>query len=331
MNTTIHARITRIAQQKRQTRKTSPVAAPTPGWAVYLRTSSEQQQKPELSRERQRLVIEKQVLEHSDLPVYGVYIDVQSGKNPMRPSYQRLLADARAGKFSHVVVDCADRFGRDDTEALCTIDELDRVGVAVRFANAPDLDPMDPDDRVVVALSFILACRKSVHMTQLAQRVKRGLRAKRLSGSYVGRAPDGYIHVWKQREPDQRRALGRFHHGIEFVPERAALWREAWALLLTGTITLVEIAQALHAKGYRHRSGQPFVEVTTNGTCKPITAGLLHAFQDWTYAGWVVSERDGIAPKTVRGNWEALVSTEEFEAGLVILERLCPSGSDAQR
>jgi DNA invertase Pin-like site-specific DNA recombinase len=61
-----------------------------------------------------------------------------------------------------VIVERADRFGRNDTQALRAIDELHEFGVAVRFANTPDLDPMDPDDRALVALSFTLARRESL-------------------------------------------------------------------------------------------------------------------------------------------------------------------------
>jgi DNA invertase Pin-like site-specific DNA recombinase len=258
------------------------------------------------------------------MPVYGEYIDVQTGKDPRRKAYQRLLADARAGKFSHVVVERADRFGRDDTEALRAIDELNEFGVVVRFANSPDLDPMDPDDRVIVALSFILARRESV---LIGLRVKSGLRAKRLSGGYVGHAPDGYRSVRKQTAPDQRSQMGRIRHGIEPDPQRADVWREAWALLLTGKMTLAEIAETLHAKGYQDRRGKPFVVVNKKGRHQPRTDKLRRAFQDWTYAGWVVSERDQIAPKTLRGNWEPIISTEAFEMGLAILERLDPSGA----
>ncbi|MBK8030475.1 MAG: recombinase family protein [Chloroflexi bacterium] len=119
-----------------QKRKKGITAPPPPGWAVYLRTSSEDHQKPELSRARQRAIIESNVLAHSDMPVYDEYIDVLTGKTPNRTGYQRLLADARAGKFSHVIVERADRFGRDDTEALRAIDELHQFGVGVRSANS---------------------------------------------------------------------------------------------------------------------------------------------------------------------------------------------------
>lgn len=149
-------------------RKKAVPTPPQPSWAIYLRTSSEDHQKPELSRARQRSIIDGNVLAHSDLPVIDEYIDVLTGKTPKRTGYQRLLADARVGKFSHVIVERADRFGRNDTEALRAIDELHEFGVAVRFANSPDLDPMDPDDRVLVALSFTLArvslpCSVCVH------------------------------------------------------------------------------------------------------------------------------------------------------------------------
>ncbi len=105
-------------------RKKSALPPPIPGWAIYLRTSSEDHQKPELSRARQRSIIEGNVLAHSELSVIDEYIDVLTGKTPNRMGYQRLLADARAGKFSHVIVERADRFGRNDTEALRAIDEL---------------------------------------------------------------------------------------------------------------------------------------------------------------------------------------------------------------
>ena len=66
-------------------------AAPTPqpGWAIYLRTSSEDHQKPELSRARQRSLIDGNVLAHSELPVIDEYVDVLTGNTANRTDYQR--------------------------------------------------------------------------------------------------------------------------------------------------------------------------------------------------------------------------------------------------
>ncbi|MEQ8676380.1 MAG: recombinase family protein [Aggregatilineales bacterium] len=196
-------------------RKKKPeILPPTPGWAVYLRTSSDENQKPEMSRARQRFAIEANVLERSDMPVYAEYIDVLTGSTPNREAYQRLLADARAGKFSHVIVERADRFGRNDTEAMRAIDELHEFGVAVRFANQPDLDPMDPDGRVIVTLSFTLARRESA---LLGIRVKGGLQAKRESGGFGHRAPDGYVNRTETLSGTAKRWSGKTHTLIFFV------------------------------------------------------------------------------------------------------------------
>lgn len=302
---------------RQRIKKTAPVA-PQPGWAVYLRTSSDENQKPELSRARQRFVIEKNVLERSEMIIFNEYVDVLSGKTPERAAYQRLLGDARLGKFSHVVVERADRFGRNDTEALRAIDELHEFGVRVVFANQPDLDPMDPDDRVIVALSFTLARRESA---LLGIRVKGGILAKLQQGGFANGAPDGYINVEARTTQDVKKLQGRVAHWIEPDPERALIWRTAWDLLLEDRLTLAEIAEELHAKGYRHRTGRPFVEVSASGKRKHNVSTLSNTFHNWTYAGWVVSLKNNILPKTIRGNWEPLVTTEEFERGLEILAR----------
>jgi DNA invertase Pin-like site-specific DNA recombinase len=152
---------------------------PQRGWAVYLRTSSDENQKPELSRAWQRFAIEANVLKRFDMPMYDEYIDVITGTTANRPEYQRLLNDARSGKFSHVIVERADRFGRDDTEAMRAIDELHGFGVAVRFANMPDIDPRHMDQRVLVMMTFSLARRES---QLLGVRVKGGVQAKLKSG-----------------------------------------------------------------------------------------------------------------------------------------------------
>ena len=296
------------------TRRKSKYPTPAPGWAVYLRTSDEEAQNPEASQARQRYIINKSILDYSDKPVIEEYKDVLTGKNPLRTDYQRLLQDARLGKFSHVVVERADRFGRNDTEALRAIDELNEFGVAVRFASQPTLDPMDADDRIIVTLQFSLARRESI-LSGL--RIKGAAETKLANGGYVGRVPDGYISV--EDEMPGRKAYAKKSHHIEPDPERAKIWRLAWDLLLTDRMTLVDICEELHARGYHYRSGRSFVEILPSGKRRHNYNTLSDIFHKWVYAGWVVDDSFTIAPKTLRGNWEPIVSTEEFEHGLTIL------------
>jgi DNA invertase Pin-like site-specific DNA recombinase len=106
-------------------RRTGKKLPPKQGWAVYLRTSSEEAQNPENSQRRQRHAIEQSLFSRWPLPKFDEYIDNLSGRYANnRPDYQRMLEDARAGCFSHVAVENAERFGRNDTEALVAIDEL---------------------------------------------------------------------------------------------------------------------------------------------------------------------------------------------------------------
>lgn len=99
------------------------------------------------------------------------------------------------------------------------------------------------------------------------------------------------------------------------------MWRYAWDLLLEDRLTLEEIAEALHAHGYRRASGQPFVEIKSNGKRTLNISTLSNSFHNWAYAGWVISKTNNIPPKTIRGNWDPIVTTEEFELGLEILGR----------
>src|SRR5690606_32218110 len=102
-------------------------------------------------------------------------------------------------------------------------------------------------------------------------------------------------------------------------PEQFKVWRTAWDLLLSEQYSLAGICEALHARGYHFRSGRSFVTLDSTGERKHAVNALSRIFKNWFYAGWVVSEKARIPPKTVRGQWPPLIATEELEAGLAIL------------
>jgi DNA invertase Pin-like site-specific DNA recombinase len=289
-------------RKKQQTRPT-----PNIGIAVYLRTSSDETQNPTRSRARQRALIDVNVLQRRGMPVYAEYTDVVSGTTAARPSYQTLLNDAKLGKFSLVVVESPDRFGRDDAEALRAINELDSYGVQVVFANMPDLDPMNPHSRGIISFSFSIGWAE---VQILSDRVKGGLTAKRASGGWIGRAPDGYRNVVGRTDQLKKHDFGRFDHWIELDPDRAPIVRYAWDLVLEDRLTLPEIAEEMHAQGYRRFGGQPYVEIAESGVRKQKINSLSHMYHNPMYAGWLVSEANGIPLGTIRGNWPALVTDD---------------------
>ena len=122
------------------------------------------------------------MLRHDTLSDLGEYVDNFTGTSADRKHYQRMLADARAGKFSHVFAATPDRFGRDDVEALRAIDEMTQMGIIVRFASHPDLNPANEDDRLYLNILFGMAKREAA---VTARRVRSGMTSKLLSGGWM--------------------------------------------------------------------------------------------------------------------------------------------------
>jgi site-specific DNA recombinase len=147
------------------------------------------------------------------------------------------------------------------------------------------------------------------------------VKAKLNSGGHHGLAPDGYRNMKGQVVGEAKRITGRHHAWIELDPDRAPIIRLAWDLLLEDRYTLKEICEMLHERGYRYRSGRPFIQISKNGRRKANYNTLVAIFHNWAYAGWVTSKVNNIPPKTVKGGWEAIVTTEELERGLAILDK----------
>jgi hypothetical protein len=219
--------------------------------------------------------------------------------------------------------DVPDRFGRNEAEALRAIDEMSALGCKIRFASHPELDPEDPDDRLYLNILFGMARRES---GVLARRVRGGMLSKLLQEEWPWQAPDGYLNKeirLTALDGEERLQHARYKRWVELDPEQAKVWRYAWDLLLEDKPTLEDICEALAARGYRMRNGKPFIRRNERGQRFASLMSLSNAFHNWFYAGWVVAPSDwaNIAPKTIRGQWEAIVTTEEFELGLGILAR----------
>ncbi len=94
--------------------------------AVYCRVSSDEQRE-RATIESQRVYAERYLSLHDHLRLSDWYLDDgYSGTLPLeqRPAGARLLADARAGKFSVVLLYKIDRLGRTARNVLTAIDDL---------------------------------------------------------------------------------------------------------------------------------------------------------------------------------------------------------------
>ena len=180
----------------------------TPGWVEYLRTSDEDVQAPERSQASQSRLNHERLINDSGLPCLDKYADIFTGKATDRKNYQRLLADARLGKFSHVAIAFVDRFGRNDIEGWRAFDELISLGITIRIATYPSLDPTKSDGRMIVGVLFNMARFES---DRTSERVKENMRTKLLGGGWNSIAPDGYLNTQEKtkKTPEGRKAKTR--------------------------------------------------------------------------------------------------------------------------
>lgn len=293
----------------------------------YLRTSNKDTQNPEQSQARQRDKILSRIEAYSDLPVITEYIDNESGRTRARSGYQAMLRDARAGKFSYIMVENAERFGRDLVEALQTIDELAKYNVSVTFADYPEIDPFSPSGRFQLHLFFALAERES---NELSKRVSDTARTRAYQGKYNSRPPDGYRTEENLEKTMRSAKRSRRDRQIVIDPDRADVIKLLFQLWNQNQYTLDELCDEMHLRGYILRSGRPFVE--RNDTRRKTAANTVSKMlQQPFYAGWLVSKAFRIEYGQVRGQWEPLISEEDFQLAQEILERRRTRSADRKR
>jgi DNA invertase Pin-like site-specific DNA recombinase len=199
----------------------------TSGWVEYLRTSDEDVQAPERSQASQSRLNRERLIDNSGLPLIESYADTFTGKVTDRKNYQRLLRDARLGKFSHVAIAFVDRFGRNDVEGLRAFDELMSLGITVRIATYPSLDPTKSEGRMIVGVLFNMARFES---DRIGERCREGMHTKLLDGGWAWLAPDGYLNTQQKKSglpKAERRKHAREKKWVIPDPVQFKVWREA--------------------------------------------------------------------------------------------------------
>lgn len=151
---------------------------PVPVVAVYLRVSEGEQHE-----ENQRPDIERLLAARFPGAEVVWYIEKHSATRGKRPVFERLLANARAGRFSALVIWKLDRFGRSLVRNLNDIVELDRLGVCLVSVCEPWLDTTGPMRHMLVANYSWFA---ELESQNISLRVHTGLARVRDKGGATG-------------------------------------------------------------------------------------------------------------------------------------------------
>jgi DNA invertase Pin-like site-specific DNA recombinase len=127
-----------------------------------------------------------------------------SGARAKRPGLDRLLADARRGRFDVVVVWACDRLARSTRHFLDVLDELSHLRVEfVSFRE--NLDTGGPMGRAIV---IILSAIAELERNLIIERVRAGMRRAKLEGRRLGRTPLDLDRTAIIRDRDRGLSLG---------------------------------------------------------------------------------------------------------------------------
>ena len=148
--------------------------------AIYARVSTPDQHLENQVIQLKTLASQRQieiVRQYSDRGV--------SGSKARRPGLDAMMADARKGEFSVVLVAAFDRIARSTKNFLEIVDELNDLNV--EFVSAREsVDSSTAQGKMFITMiSGFAELEKSI----LIERIKSGMRRARMDGRRLGRAP----------------------------------------------------------------------------------------------------------------------------------------------
>jgi DNA invertase Pin-like site-specific DNA recombinase len=147
--------------------------------ALYLRVSTVDQH-PE-----SQLYDLRQLAAQRGYEIVHEYTDRISGVKAKRPSLDRMMADARRGRFDVVLVWACDRLARSVRHFLEVLDELNRLNIEF-LSCRENIDTGGPLGRAIVVIIGAIA---ELERNLIVERVRAGMRRARLDGQHIGRRP----------------------------------------------------------------------------------------------------------------------------------------------
>jgi len=146
----------------------------------------------------------RQLAAQRGLEIVEVYTDHGvSGARARRLGLDKLMADARRGRFQVVLVWASDRLARSVTHFLAVLDELNHLNIEF-ISFREQLDTGGPLGRAVVVIISVVA---ELERSLIIERVKAGLRRAKSEGRRLGRPPLELDREAIRRDRERGRSL----------------------------------------------------------------------------------------------------------------------------
>jgi site-specific DNA recombinase len=215
---------------------------------VYARFSSDLQREASIE-DQIRLCRER--IEEQGWQYLQAYADRGvSGASTLRPAYQRLLEDARAGQFDVVVAEALDRLSRDQEDVAALFKRLRFAGVRLFTLAEGDISELH------VGLKGTM---NALFLKDLADKTRRGLSGRVREGRSAGGLCYGYEIVHESGITGEQIRGGRRIKEVE-----AATVRRIFTLFQHGESPRA-IARKLNAEGVFGPRGRPWSDTTIRG------------------------------------------------------------------
>ena len=204
---------------------------------IYARYSSDKQNEQSIAGQ---VDVCKKWAKDNDVKIIGIYSDEAiTGKTDKRPEFQRMIKDAKLGKFEYVVVYKVDRFSRNRYDSAIYKAQLKKSGV--RLMSAMESIADGPEG---IILESVLEGMAEYYSANLSQNVLRGMRLRAECAGYLG----GTIPLGYKLSPDKTFVID---------PDTAPVVKQIYTRYASGR-TIREIMSELNLTGYKTSKGKPF-------------------------------------------------------------------------
>ena len=207
--------------------------------ALYVRVSSQEQAIEGVSIEAQMSAL-RSYAQSQGWEVAGEYIDAgYGGGTDDRPSFKRLLLDARKRNFSIIAVAKLDRYSRNLRLLLNNLHELEQLGIKF-VATQESLDTSTPYGKFAIQIMGVIA---EFERGRIGERVRDSRRYLTAQGKWAGgRTLYGYRWLPEQEQ-------------WETIPEEVKVIRYIYQLYLEEKLGMIPIYLRLNEESYRTRMG----------------------------------------------------------------------------
>lgn len=208
--------------------------------ALYSRVSTEEQTN-NFSLDAQRDLLVKYAKDNN-FTIVGEYIDGgYSGTSDDRPEFQKMMEDAKQGKFRLVLFYKYDRLFRNNRHLLNTVEQLSQYGVAIKSITEP-FDTSNPMGKCMVS---IIGSMAELERNNFIERSKQGKLRRYREGYYAGSGVFGYDY---DKDTDI----------LTINNDEAEIVKHIFSEYIKPDSSLVKVARNLRKQGLKSKKGHEF-------------------------------------------------------------------------